>query len=189
MGPLDYADSKNDYTDFPYFQYISYLRNLFIIYGDRDFLAFSETSRILSYVGGLFKWNEENGMKREVEPPPAEPVPARRSACLRRSGSAQAGVMARRRGSSTCFVGRNPPKHTPLRSYELRRVPSTHSSTALNKGRGFLRRRVRNNRDVKKRGGGGKPLFSVRDFPPYSLLNEGGPRPGRGPRTVESRGR
>ena len=33
------------------------------------------------------------------------------------------------RGSSTCFVGRTPPKHTPLRSYELRRVPSTHSST------------------------------------------------------------
>ena len=37
---------------------------------------------------------------------------------------------AEARGSSTCFVGRNPPKQTPLRSYELRRVPSMHSSTA-----------------------------------------------------------
>jgi hypothetical protein len=29
---------------------------------------------------------------------------------------------AEARGSSTCFAGRNPPKHTPLGSYELRRV-------------------------------------------------------------------
>ena len=60
---------------------------------------------------------------------------------------------AEARASSTCFVGRNPPKHTPLRSYELRRVPSTHSSTvsktracapkcASARRRGFLRRRV-----------------------------------------------
>jgi hypothetical protein len=51
-----------------------------------------------------------------------------------------------------------------------------------------IKREVRNNRDVKKRGGGGKPLFSARGFPPYGLLNEGGPRPGRGPRTEGSRG-
>jgi hypothetical protein len=37
---------------------------------------------------------------------------------------------AEARRGSTCFVGRNPPKQTPLRLYELRGVPSTHSSTA-----------------------------------------------------------
>jgi len=51
---------------------------------------------------------------------------------------------AKARGSSTCFAGRNPPKHTPLRSYELRRrvspaLPNPHSAIKRTSGPGWSR--------------------------------------------------
>jgi S-adenosylmethionine:tRNA ribosyltransferase-isomerase len=53
---------------------------------------------------------------------------------------------AEARDPSTCFVGRNPPKHTPLRSCELRRV-TLHASIHGLKDRGFLRRRVKETKE------------------------------------------
>jgi predicted nucleotidyltransferase len=49
---------------------------------------------------------------------------------------------AKARGSSTCFVGRNPPKHTLLRSFGASKGTLPAFIHGL-KTRGFLRRRVK----------------------------------------------
>jgi hypothetical protein len=52
---------------------------------------------------------------------------------------------AKARGSSTCFVGRNPPKHTLLRSFGASKGTLLAFIHGL-KTRGFLRRRVKRER-------------------------------------------
>ena len=49
---------------------------------------------------------------------------------------------AKARGPSTCFIERNPPKHTPLRSFRASKGTLSAFIHGL-RDRGFLRRRVK----------------------------------------------
>ena len=66
---------------------------------------------------------------------------------IRRSGAPR----AKARGSSTCFIGRNPPKHTLLRSFRASKGTLSAFIHGL-RDRGFLRRRVKPISESRKSG-------------------------------------